>query len=181
MTPHRLPGLRSFAGFAPFVFFNRLSVSKPRVYKFFHDLRSAEASNLPIGVAGFCWGGKLVTLLCADSEKAANGRSLVDAGFTAHPSMLDVPADIEAVTLPLSVCIGDVDFGLPIAGVKQIQDIFERKNGEGEGLRYEIVVLEGARHGFAVRGNPKVKKEMEQGMVAEDQAVDWFRKWCDKS
>lgn len=102
----------------------------------------------------------------------------MDAGFTAHPSMLDVPADIEAVTLPLSVCIGDVDFGLPMQGVRQIREIFERKNGGGEGGRFEIVVLEGARHGFAVRGNPKVEREMEQGIVAEDQAVKWFGKWC---
>ena len=121
-----------------------------------------------------------MTLLCADPEKAANGKSLIDAGFTAHPSMLDVPTDIEAVKLPESISVGDVDFGLPMAGVKQIQEIFGKKNQTEEG-RYEIVVLEGAKHGFAVRGDPNVKKEMEQGIIAEDQAVNWFKKWLEKS
>ena len=47
--------------------------------------------------------------------------------------MLDVPTDIEAVKLPESISIGDVDFGLPMAGVKQIQEIFGKKNQTEEG------------------------------------------------
>ena len=92
-----------------------------------------------------------------------------------------MPADIEAVRLSLSIYIGDVDFGLPMEGARQVQGVFEEKNNRMEGGRYEIVVLEGAKHGFAVRGNPNAKKKMEQGIVAEDQAVNWFRKWCVKS
>ena len=54
-----------------------------------------------------------------------------------------------------------------------VKGIFERK-GEG---RCELVVYEGAKHGFAVRGNPEVERELRQGVEAEDQAVKWFTKW----
>lgn len=52
-------GLRAAGNFVPFLFFNRMSVAKPRIYDFFCALRAG--SNLPIGAAGFCWGGLLVT------------------------------------------------------------------------------------------------------------------------
>lgn len=54
--------------------------------------------------------------------------------------------------------------------VKRILD------GKGEG-RHEVVILEGAKHGFAVRGHPGVEEEARLRLVAEDQAVSWFRRW----
>lgn len=157
----------------PFIYYTRLSVTKPRIFNFFKAFRDNEAANLAVGVAGFCWGGKMVTLLCHDDEKASNGASLVDAGFTAHPSGLTLPGDIEAVEKPLSIANGTLDFQLTMPGVKQVQEIFANKK-EG---RCEMVVYDGAKHGFAIRGNPKVEKELKQGLEAEDQAVAWFEKW----
>ena len=90
--------------------------------------------------------------------------------------MLVVPADVEPVKLPLSICIGDVDFALPVDGVKVIQQVFEKK-AERESGRYELVVIPGAKHGFAVRGDEVDKTQLEQAQRAEDQAVEWFRKW----
>ncbi len=159
------------------MYYNRLSITKPRVFDFFKALRDNEAADLPVGTAGFCWGGKLVTLLCQDSEKASNGKSLVDAGFTAHPSGLTLPNDVEAVQKPLSIANGTLDFQLTMPGVNQIQEVFGKK----EQGRYEIVVYEGAKHGFAVRGNPKVERELKQGAEAEDQAIAWFTKWLGTS
>ena len=162
--------------FIPFLYHNRLSVSKPRVYNFFHALRNSEASLLPVGAAGFCWGGKFVFLLCSDSEKAANGKSLIDCGFTAHPSNISVPADPNAVNLPLSVCVGDVDIALAIGQVETTRKILAEKGGE----RHEVVVIPGARHGFAVRAKPDDEKAVEQGVKAEEQAVAWFQRWLRK-
>ena len=162
---------------APFLFFNRQSVSKPKVFKFFHDLRANEAASQPVGVAGFCWGGKWVFLLCADHEKAANGKSLIDFGFTAHPSNLIIPADAEAVKLPLSVCVGDDDAVFKVEQCKKTKEILEGKDKD----KFEVVIVPYATHGFAVRGNPTEKNAIENGRLAEQQAVDWFTKWFEKS
>lgn len=87
---------------------------------------------------------------------------------------------MEDVVLPLSICQGSEDIVLKMAGVRTIEEIFrgkEEKLGSGEKGRYEIVVVEGAKHGFAVRGDPGVQEEVKQGLQAEDQAVAWFERW----
>ena len=154
-----------------------MSITKPRVYKFFHDLRANEAASLPVGAAGFCWGGKYVFMLCSDSEKAANGKSLIDCGFTAHPSNLVIPADAHTVRLPLSVSNGDADFVLKLAEAQQTKDILEEK---GKGV-HEVVIIPGAKHGFAIRGDPGDEKAVEKEKQAFEQAVNWFSKWFEKA
>ncbi len=63
--------------------------SYPKVKSWFEQLRKAEGDTLPIGAAGFCWGGKHTVLLAAGER--IDGKLLIDAGFTAHPSMLKCP------------------------------------------------------------------------------------------
>ena len=147
------------------------------MFNFFKSLRAEEAASLPLGAAGFCFGGKFSVLLAQNKEKAANGRSLVDAAFTAHPSILAIPADIEAVELPLSVAVGTVDIAVSEAQAYKIKEILEEKDA----TKHEVVIMPDAKHGFAVRGNPEDKLEMEQAQQAEEQAVNWFLKWFEKS
>ena len=159
----------------PFLYSQRLSVTKPRVFDFFATLR--ESTTLPIGAAGFCWGGKFAVLLCADIEKTSSGKSLIDAGYTAHPSQLAMPTDIEQVKLPLCISNGTLDIQLKPEGMETIKRIFKEKEKEFGTGRFEMNVIEGARHGFAVRGNPGDEEERKRGQLAEDQAVDFFRRW----
>ncbi|MCJ1286538.1 hypothetical protein MMC26_005884 [Xylographa opegraphella] len=165
--------------FIPFLIKNRQSVAWPTITKWTHALRAHEGTSLPVGAAGFCWGGKYVFLLCHDAEKTADGKSLIECGFTAHPSNLVIPADAEGVKLPCSVSIGDVDFVMPVAQVNQMKEILEKKNAD-EGAKHEVVIIPGATHGFAVRGNPYEEKAIEHGRQAEVQAIDWFNKWFAK-
>ncbi|KAK4698118.1 hypothetical protein P7C71_g49, partial [Lecanoromycetidae sp. Uapishka_2] len=82
------------------------------------------------------------------------------------------------------ICQGSDDFVLNMDGVRQIEEIFagkEKKLPEIEKGRFVISVVEGAKHGFAVRGNLGIEEEVKQGMVAEDEAVKWFQKWLDQS
>ena len=124
-------------------------------------------------------------LLCDSSAHSTDdGKSLIDCAFIAHPSNLSLPGDIEKVTLPLSVCQGSKDFVLNMDGVRQIQGIFAKKEtklDQNDRGKFVISVVEGAKHGFAVRGDLGIEEEVKQGMVAEDQAVDWFQKWLDTS
>jgi hypothetical protein len=48
---------------------------------------------------------------------------LIDAAFAAHPSMVDVPRDIQAVRVPLSVCIEDTDMAMTTPEIRVIREI----------------------------------------------------------
>lgn len=148
---------------------NRQSVTMPRVMGFLTELRKTEASNLPLGVAGFCWGGLHAVHLAA--EPPSNGKPLVDVFFTAHPSAVSFPKDIEKIRKPLSVAIGDKD---PLMTPKQARETEAvlRKNK----VEQEVVIFEGAGHGFSVRIDRTNPKQTEQAVQAEVQAVRWFTK-----
>lgn len=135
-------------------------------------------------MAGFCWGGKYTFLLCADTPSsrvhchesqltAATLQPLVDCGFAAHPSMVNVPADVEAVTLPLSVAIGNDDMAMKGPLIKQMEEILTiKKKGD-----HEVNIMPGAKHGFAVREDPNDKFQAECADKAEAQAIAWFARW----
>jgi len=173
----------------PFFIKNRPAVTKPRVFKFFQALRSSPppfpTNNLKIGAAGFCFGGKYAVLLAQDIPSSrvpaynpttgiADGplTPLIDCAFAAHPSLLNVPADIDPVTRPLSVSVGNKDMALKSNLIIMMRDILEKKGDDNE-----CVLLPGAKHGFAMRPDPKDEVQMGHAATAEKQAVDWFTKW----
>ncbi|KAI9842903.1 MAG: hypothetical protein M1837_006735 [Sclerophora amabilis] len=164
--------------FVPFMIKTRPSVTYPRVLSFVHAVRAdPSTASLPMGAAGFCWGGKHTALLCRDTEKGTGGRSLIDVVFMAHPSQLKVPTDIELVKKPLSIAIGDKDFVMNSKTVEQTRTVLGKKTE----VEHEVVVYEGATHGFAVRGNPGDEQEKKRGEEAADQAINWFSKWFTSS
>jgi dienelactone hydrolase len=179
--------LKMVAAFTPWLYWTRQSASKPRITKFFQDLRSSPppiptTEQLKVGVAGFCWGGYYTIYLARDephtrvSSPGSNETSpLVDCGFTAHPSLLSVPKDIEGVRLPLSVGNGPDDAMLGRKKMALFKKILEEKDDGGKGVKHEVVLYDGATHGFAIRGDPNDPKQAELGQRAEDQAVNWFR------
>lgn len=137
--------------------------------RFFEQLRKEEGANLPVGACGFCWGGKHTVLLAQGHE--VDGKPLIDAGFTGHPSMLDIPGDIEKMTQPVSFAVGTEDSALPAATVEQIKKIVE---GKPEGQKGEVKSYEKAGHGFAVRADTKNNETAKQANEAEDQCIAWF-------
>ena len=118
-------------------------------------------------------------MLLAHGTDTVNNKPLIDAAFVAHPSGLDLPSEIEQLKVPISISQGSEDFVLDMAGVKTIQGVFDKKNGNGKG-EFEIKVVDGAKHGFAVRGNLEDEEEAKQCQIAEDQAVEWFTRWLGK-
>jgi dienelactone hydrolase len=171
----------------PWLFYNRPSVAKPRVFNFFQALRTSPppfpTPNLKIGAAGFCWGGKYTILLAANTpssrvirhESQASSpalEALIDCGFTAHPSMVSVPKDIEPVTVPLSVAVGNEDMAMSTPLIQQMKEILEKKKDD-----HEVVIMPGAKHGFAVRTDPEEPLQMECADKAEVQAISWFSRW----
>lgn len=104
---------------APFFWYARDSVARPKISAFLSALKTKSHPDLPVGTAGFCWGGKWVTELCWDAEmnRTKDGERATCCGFTAHPSRLAFPGDIEKVRLPFSVACASIDFMVsPVSG-----------------------------------------------------------------
>ena len=165
------------ADFLPFLYRNRFGVSWPRVTKFLKDLREEKDQiKLPVGIAGFCWGGLHAIKLSHDTPdtKTADGRPLADAIFTAHPSNVSVPQDIEHVKRNLSIAIGDDDGVMGIKQVREAEAILARKTD----VESEVVVYPGAKHGFSIRASRAKpdSKETRQAEEAEKQAIAWFQR-----
>lgn len=157
----------------PFSYRNSPPTRYAKVKAFLEELRGKSERHVKIGVVGFCWGGWHVTQLASgEAGSTEDGRSLVDACFTAHPSALTVPRDIEEIILPYSVVIGDKDFAMDLKSVEQMRDVLARKST----VASEVVVLPGAAHGFAVRADPEDKGALQAAQTAEDQMVAWFGK-----
>ncbi|KAJ4171420.1 hypothetical protein NW754_013188 [Fusarium falciforme] len=128
-----------------------------------------QGSTLPVGVAGFCWGGKLAILLSHGVE--VDGKPIIDAAFTGHPSALSFPGDFEKVTVPVSVAVGDNDSQFPLETAGKMKDLAESKP---ETARGEIKIYPGAGHGFCVRASMEKEGLAEKASEAEDQAITWF-------
>lgn len=162
--------------FVPFLIRNRLGVAWPRVTAFLSALREDKGATLPVGVAGFCWGGLHAIKLTHDDpgSKTAKGQPLADACFAAHASSVTFPQDIEAVKIPLSIANGDDDAVMSIQQVEQAKKILANKSD----VDSEVVVYPGAKHGFAVRASKAVpdSQETRQAEEAEKQAIAWFQR-----
>lgn len=151
------------------MYHNRPAKSWPIVEAFFKALRQNEAAHLPVGAAGFCWGGKHTVLLARGAE--VDGKSLINAGFTGHPSMLEIPADIEKIKIPTSFALGELDQTLKAPQIAQIKGVIDANEEKGE-----VKVYLGVGHGFCVRADTKVIDSARQAAESEDQAVEWFNR-----
>ncbi|KAM5521529.1 dienelactone hydrolase family protein [Fusarium oxysporum f. sp. phaseoli] len=161
--------------FVPFLYRNRLSVSWPRVTGFLKEVQQHKDAALPVGIAGFCWGGLHTVRLTHDTAetKTGSGRPLADAFFTAHPSNLDIAQDMGNVARNLSIAIGDDDGVMGMKQVRQAESILASKDVETS-----VVIYPGAKHGFSIRASRAKpdSQETRQAQEAEEQAIAWFKR-----
>jgi len=113
-----------------------------------------------IGAVGYCFGGKYVMRFLA-------GRG-VDAGFTAHPSLVD-EADVERVQGPISIAAAETDRILPPELRHKFEEILLKKD-----VAYQIILYGDCEHGFAVRADLTNRKKKFAKESAYFQAVRWF-------
>ncbi|KAL1983376.1 hypothetical protein VTN96DRAFT_10435 [Rasamsonia emersonii] len=167
---------RTLQAVVPFMISNSFSKSWPIIESFFTAVRQNEGSNLPVGAAGFCWGGKHVVNL-AHGSQTADGKPLIDAGFTGHPSLLKIPDEIEKIKIPVSFALGEKDMTLKMPQIQQIQKVVDAQPEDQKG---EVKVYNGAGHGFCVRADHVLQDQEQAATEAEDQAVDWFNRHFQK-
>ena len=74
---------------------------------------------------------------------SASLEPLIDCAFTAHPSSIEVPKDVEAITIPTSVAIGENDMAMKAPLIQQMKHILENTKLD----EHEVVIIPGAKHG----------------------------------
>lgn len=117
-----------------------------------------------LGTVGYCFGGPYVAQLLVEG-------SFVSAGFTAHPSGVEVE-QWQNVTKPISVAYGALD-----ENVLQ-EDRHEAENAFINGNKtFEISLYAEAEHGFAVRTDLTNKMKAFAQESAYFQAVRWLDTW----
>ncbi|KAI0000272.1 dienelactone hydrolase [Xylariaceae sp. FL0662B] len=114
---------------------------------------------------GYCFGGRYAFRVLAEGKG-------VDAGFAAHPSMLE-DAEISAITGPASVAAADMDDLMPPERRAQIESLLF-----DTGLAYTLALYGGTSHGFGVRANVSDPKQKFGKEEAFNQAVRWFDAWA---
>lgn len=118
---------------------------------------------------GYCFGGRYVFDLAYDH--------VIKAAATSHPSMLQIPADLEkyasTAKAPLLINSCTIDTQFPLDAQAKADEIL----GNGKfAPGYLREYFEGCTHGFAVRGDlsdPKVKAGKEGAFKS---TVEWFFK-----
>lgn len=143
---------------------------------FLRELRKDQSAAIPVGIAGFCWGGLHAIKLSHNTAETTleSGQPLADAIFAAHPSNVNVPQDISDIKLNLSIAVGDND---GVMGIEQIQEAEKILAGKTD-VDTEVIIYPGAKHGFAIRASRAKpdSKETKQAEEAEKQAIAWFQR-----
>ncbi|KAJ7065401.1 dienelactone hydrolase endo-1,3,1,4-beta-D-glucanase [Mycena amicta] len=139
--------------------------TRPTLDKVIAALKSEGVTSF--AAVGYCFGGRYVFDLAFDN--------IISVGATAHPSLLQIPADLEkyksTAKAPLLINSCTVDTQFPLEAQAKADEIF---GDFAPGYKREY--FEGCTHGFAVRGDlsdPKVKAGKEGAFKA---TVEWFIK-----
>ncbi|GAB0132250.1 hypothetical protein EsDP_00000691 [Epichloe bromicola] len=112
-----------------------------------------------LGAVGYCFGAKYVVRHYKDG---------IDVGFVAHPSFVEED-ELAAITGPLAIAAAETDTIFPVEKRHKSEEILR-----GTKLPYQINLFSGVEHGFAVRGDLKIKTQKYAKEQAFAQAVSWF-------
>jgi carboxymethylenebutenolidase len=129
------------------------------------------------GITGFCWGGSVVWMACAQMPEMKAGVAwygrLVKpqaGGFGAaeeRPWPADVAAHLQAPVLGL---YAENDRGIPLASVEAMRGALA---ANGNPTRSEIIVYPGVQHGF--HADYRDSYNAEAAADGWTRALAWFR------
>ena len=115
-----------------------------------------------LAAVGFCWGGWAALHLGATD--------LVDAVVVHHPSLLNIPDDVQNLKKPSMFLCAETDHQLPEDKRTTVQQILEQKDIESV-----FKVYPGTLHGFAVRFNGTDTIAAEAAEDAKNMSIEFFK------
>lgn len=95
-------------------------------------------------------------------------KSGIDCGYIAHPYDLK-EVELSAISGPISIAAAEIDDAFT-AEKRYATEKLLRESGQP----FQINLFSGVEHGFATRGNPRVKAHRYARDQAFLQAVAWF-------
>ncbi|KAI5120824.1 hypothetical protein M0805_003220 [Coniferiporia weirii] len=119
--------------------------------------------EISYAAVGYCFGAPFVC------EAAAAGKLI--AGAIAHPAFLD-ESHFRNLNAPLLLSCAEIDHTFPLEFRRRAEDILiENKNN------YHFQVFADVKHGFAVRGDPKIENERWAKEESAKSIVGWFERF----
>lgn len=124
-----------------------------------------------LGITGFCWGGRIVWLYAAHSQRlkagvAWYGRLVGDATENTPRHPVDVAAELKAPVLGL---YAGKDQGIPLDTVERMREALKKAR-----VAAEIVVYPEAQHGFYADYRPSYnERDARDGW---NKLQDWFKR-----
>lgn len=119
---------------------------------------------LKIGVAGFCWGGKVAVELAKTDN--------IQAAVLLHPGFVTVD-DIKEVKAPIAILGAELDHISPAALIKQFGEVLSAKP-EVDSL---VKIFPGVVHGWTVRYADEDEMAVKYAEEAHRDMIDWFGKY----
>ncbi|KAJ9609090.1 hypothetical protein H2200_006861 [Cladophialophora chaetospira] len=116
-----------------------------------------------IGAAGYCFGAKYVV------RHLRAGQGAIDAAYVAHPTQVE-KNELEAITGAIAIAAAEDDTQFPPEKRYESEEILK-----SIGVPYQLNLYSGVSHGFAVRGDPKIRAHLYAKENAFIQAVQWFK------
>jgi carboxymethylenebutenolidase len=132
--------------------------------------RSGKGDVTRLGVTGFCWGGRIVWLYAAHSQRvkagvAWYGRLVGDASDNTPKHPVDIAADLKAPVLGL---YAGKDAGIPLDTVETMREALKQAK-----VSARIDVYPNAQHGFYADYRPSYNESAAKD--AWNKLLAWFK------
>ncbi|KAJ2962449.1 hypothetical protein NQZ79_g2342 [Umbelopsis isabellina] len=137
---------------------------RPQHHTELHDVLRELRSKYPkIAASGYCWGGFY-------SIRLATHDDVIDCAIASHPSLVEVPKDIEDVKKPILFVCAEEDSQFTDEKREKTKEVLTQK-----GVDAEFQYYPGTSHGWTVRGET-TGPVAEAAKKAKDDTVNFIRK-----
>ncbi|GLT47494.1 hypothetical protein SLA2020_211890 [Shorea laevis] len=116
-----------------------------------------------IGVAGFCWGGKVLVNLASSDD--------IQAAVILHPGRI-TDDEIKEVKVPTALLGAEIDNATPPEQMKHFGEILSTKS-EFDSF---VKIFPGVSHGWTVRYNVEDESAVKSAEEAHEDMMNWFAK-----
>ncbi|CAM6118299.1 unnamed protein product [Calypogeia fissa] len=116
-----------------------------------------------VGIAGFCYGGKVATLVAS--------KGTADAAVLLHPSRITLD-DMKQVKGAIAILSAELDKHSTVSDVDEWKQILESRNE----VELFVKIYPGVDHGWTVRYDENDEKAVKSAYEAQSDAISWFQK-----
>ncbi|XP_076927327.1 endo-1,3;1,4-beta-D-glucanase-like [Bidens hawaiensis] len=116
-----------------------------------------------VGAAGFCWGAKVVVELAKDAE--------IQVAAILHPTYVTLD-DIKGIKVPIAILSAELDEMNPPELIKEYEAALAANKVE-----HFVKIYPGVNHGWTSRYNDDDAAEVKNAEEAQQDLVDWFKKY----